>query len=441
MIKATTIKALANNLNPLIALSKDEDKDEYVEIYNDILLTLKDRIINDELPSQTYFVAGQSGTGKTTALNFISINDTEIDKNFNVKYIYANDLLDPSDIDIIDLLLMLAFKLVQGTKLEEKYYEKLNELQKIHEGRLEKEIIKESGKKGEMGAEIETSGGIGFFNFLKLKAKIFTNYKMDSDSRKKTREIFQLKKPQLLEMINNLIDEYYENESNRKLLFIIDDLDKLRKINQIHSLFVDNRFYYYGLKCKKIIAIPVHLAAKPEIISQGMTVPQFGFSLESNPIDKQNKDENKVNKNRNLLKEVIKKRIEFNHYDLIEDDAIDEAINFSGGILRQFIHILYNAAVDVRKLKGKKITKDDVFKGWNSIKDNLDRTIISSKKIEFLDIIRKQHKPISNDDSEFIESLLGNQIIAYGDGTIWYDVNPIIKRTVEIYASKPEEKI
>jgi hypothetical protein len=39
---------------------------------------------------------------------------------------------------------------------------------------------------------------------------------------------------------------------------------------------------------------------------------------------------------------------------------------------------------------------------------------------------------------EFIELLHSSNVLAYENGKPWYEVNPIIKETVKIYASKQE---
>ena len=99
MKRAKTINELADNLDPSLPLGK-EDKNVYVPIYDELLSKLRDRIIHDKLESRTLFVAGQSGTGKTTALNFLE--DRKISRAFTVKVINFRDLVDLSDVDIID---------------------------------------------------------------------------------------------------------------------------------------------------------------------------------------------------------------------------------------------------------------------------------------------------------------------------------------------------
>lgn len=439
MKKATNINELANNLIPENFLTQD-DEEFYVPIYDDILRGLRDTIINDRVEAQTFFIAGQSGTGKTTALNFLG-ND-ELRKHYYVKYINMRDFLDERDVDILDFLLTFAFALVKDTPLESDYYEKLDEIKKKIAGELIEEKEKEETKTAGTGIHTAASAGGGFLDFIKLKAGFFANFKRDILYRKKTREIFNLKAPQLRELIDELIDKYIEKITiGKKLLVIIDDLDKIKEIKHINSIFLDNRNYIFGLKCKKVISIPTYLTTAPEInIYMPNPIPQFVLRLKENPIDKTGDIKKKdIERNKDLLKEVIKIRIA-DGIELIDDDALDTAVEFSGGIIRQLVSIIRQAAVKVRIIKGDKISKNDVLDAINTLRDTMARTIISTDKITLLDKINKENKPVSEKAEEFLELLHANNVLAYQNGNIWYELNPLIKSTVEIYSGKPKNE-
>ncbi len=436
MKKATNINELANNLIPQNFLTQD-DEEFYVPIYDDILRGLRDTIINDRVEAQTFFIAGQSGTGKTTALNFLGID--ELRRHYYVKYINMRDFLDESDVDIIDFLLTFAFALVKDTPLENDYYKKLDEIRKIHLGELEKVKEKDETRAAGAGNKSKLSAGGGFLNFIKLKAVFFLYYKTDILYRKKTREIFTLKAPQLLKLIDDLIDKYIEKITiGKKLLVIIDDLDKIKEIKHINSIFLDNRNYIFDLKCKKVISIPTYLTTAPEIsIYMQNPIPQFVLRLKENPIDKTGDIKKKdIERNKDLLKKVIKARIA-GGIELIDEDALETAVEFSGGIIRQLVSIIRQAAVKVRIIKGDKISKNDVLDAINNLRDTMARTIISTDKITLLDKINKENKPVSDKAEEFLELLHANNVLAYQNGNIWYELNPLIKSTVEIYAGKP----
>lgn len=438
MKKATNIKELTENLNPLQPLSK-EDENVYVPIYDNILDSLRDMIINEQLPNQTFFVTGQEGTGKSTALNFLP--DDSITNKFEIKYIRGRDLFEPSDIDIIDLLLIFAHELVKDNdSLKNQYYKELNKLQQVHEGSLIQETSKDEGR----------TASLGIGAILNFGINLFANYKIEGEYRKRTREIFKLKKQTLVDKINDIIDKYSEHVSKGKpLLVIIDDLEKLKNPQQIHDLFIENKFYILKLKCIKVIPIPVHLTSLPTIteLSSESKIERFELRLSSNPLDSdylnepenQIKDEEKIEQNKKTLIEIVTSRID-NNANLIDTDATNEAINQSGGILKQYIQILHGAAVKARRW-GTKISKDDVSESWHSIRDTYARTLLaSSKTIELLAAIKSKHiAPSNSTEQELINALLTNQVLSYSNGTPWYEINPLLKIPVEIYAKKLHE--
>ena len=89
-----------------------------------------------------------------------------------------------------------------------------------------------------------------------------------------------------------------------KLLVIIDDLDKLRQVNQIKSIFIKNRRYIFELKCKKVFSIPTYLTTAPEINNFIQNpIPQFVLNLKPNPFEpgiekKKKKEDKKIEQNK-----------------------------------------------------------------------------------------------------------------------------------------------
>ena len=438
MKKAVNINELANNLIPENFL-KPEDKDVYVPIYEDILEVLRNMIINDQVESQAFFVAGQAGTGKTTALNFFKTEALE--EHYHIKFINMRDFLDLSDVDIIDFLLAFAFALVKDSPIEDRYYEQLENIREKYEGEVETYVEEETSRKTGRETMGEGSAGGGFLNFVKLKAGFFFNLRMDTSYREYTRKIFNLKKPDLHQLISKMIDDYIEKITRgKKLLVIIDDMDKLREVSQINSIFIENRNYIFSLKCKKIISIPNHLTRVPEISNYSQyPIRQFVLRLSPNPFNGDTtttkEEEKKIDTNRQMLRDVVKCRIE-KGYSLIDADALEKAIDYSGGIIRQLIRIVRVAAVSVRTLDVENISLENVSDAVNLLRNTLAGTITSSNRIKMLDTILKKNIPVSEKAEDFIELLLANNVLAYENGEPLYEVNPLISKTVKVYAER-----
>jgi DNA polymerase III delta prime subunit len=287
----------------------------------------------------------------------------------------------------------------------------------------------------------EGSAGGGFLNFVKLKAGFFFNLRMDTSYREYTRKIFNLKKPDLHQLISKMIDDYIEKITRgKKLLVIIDDMDKLREVSQINSIFIENRNYIFSLKCKKIISIPNHLTRVPEISNYSQyPIRQFVLRLSPNPFNGDTtttkEEEKKIDTNRQMLRDVVKCRIE-KGYSLIDADALEKAIDYSGGIIRQLIRIVRVAAVSVRTLDVENISLENVSDAVNLLRNTLAGTITSSNRIKMLDTILKKNIPVSEKAEDFIELLLANNVLAYENGEPLYEVNPLISKTVKVYAER-----
>ncbi len=443
MKKAASIRELANNLIPENFLNAD-DENVYVPIYDKILKLLRDSVLEDQVDDQVFLIAGQAGTGKTTALNFFSTSAVE--KQYHVKYINMRQYLDLSDVDIIDFLLAFAFALVRETSLENQYYKRLEKLKKQHEG----ELIESTESQSDKAASTGTSGGItvggGFLNFIKLKADFFANMRLDSVYRHTTREVFKPKKPLLRDLVNQVIDLYIEKEAKGKpLLVIIDDLDKLRSVTQIGSLFLENRDYIFKLSCKKIISIPTHLMRAPEISNfSPYPIRQFVIGITPNPFARESETEilteekNKIKKNRELLSDVIRKRIAGN-VELIDPDALEKAIDYSGGILRQLIKIVHGAVTYVRAFGGEQVSLSEIMEAIGILRNNMAGTITSSVKIELLHNILRKSIPPQEDSEQFIQMLISSNVLSYENGDPGYEVNPLIKETVRVYAARLQD--
>jgi len=255
-MKATNITELTKQLYFNKPIGK-EDKEFYVPIYQELIEELRDDIKFSDSQRLSFYIAGQSGSGKTTAMNFVP--DTEIEKDYYPLYVNFRDLIAPDDSDIIDILLMFAFRITENSKnLSQKFYDRLKKIQKKHHGEYEEIIERSKGKGVEGGFGADFGLSVNFLKLLGLGAKFFGSYKIDKQIRTITREFFNFKKIDLLELVNTIIDDWYEEHgTNKKLIVFLDDFDKLRNAEQIHSIFIDNRDYLERINCMKVVSIPI----------------------------------------------------------------------------------------------------------------------------------------------------------------------------------------
>ncbi|NOX34236.1 MAG: hypothetical protein GXP56_10955 [Deltaproteobacteria bacterium] len=133
--KATTIEEAYQVFETQSPLNQD-NKEFYVDIYKQDLLNLRKDLVLNLIPDKSFFVTGQSGNGKSTALNFLP--DTAIFKKYDIKYLNGRDVFKLDDIDIIDVMLMIGYTIVNwDSRLEKKFLEELEDLKKKKLGKLE----------------------------------------------------------------------------------------------------------------------------------------------------------------------------------------------------------------------------------------------------------------------------------------------------------------
>ncbi len=405
----------------------------YVPVYDEEIKDLRQRLILSELENQTFYMAGQSGSGKSTALNFLP--DRSVLAKYKPVYINYRDLLAFEDVDIIDVLLMFAYRMSEESpKIHKKFYKLIEKMHNVHQKKIEEFNEKETRKKAEAGLDAKFGVQTKFFSLFQLGAKFFSSFKMDKAYREVTREFFFLKKRDLLDIVNDIVEEWYAvNGTAKKLLVFFDDFDKLRKSDQIKAIFIENRNFFEDINCRKVISVPVHLATEAGFNTPNTFMQVFTLKLNINPLTAYSKKEQNIviAKNKRLLTKIIKKR---DPNGLIEKAAIDLAIEYSGGILRQFIQLLREAAFNVIKYKGAKVTADDVEKALFNKRQQLSLTIIGDKIISLLNYVMKHNKPSTTENNDFVNALLNLQIIAHPNNEFWYDINPIIRSTVTTYA-------
>jgi hypothetical protein len=437
MKPATNMVEFARNLKAGEFIT-EKTQEFYVPIFEDILKKIRTQIIvNDNIDKFTFLVTGQSGTGKTSALNFLT--DEQLSAKYEIVSMHGRELLDLNDVDIIDILLMIPSVLIaKHPDLEKKYLKKIDELQKVADGSLEKEAETNKTRSSESG--IQGNGGVGFdlFSFVKLKMEAFVSYRREKQLRETIRQKFQIKKNDLVKIVNEIINDYYEiGGTKKKLLLIIDDLEKIRDPEQIRSLFIENQSYFRDIWCKKIITFPISLSTEQDFRADETVPEYFGLCLTDNPLLKvqSQSHKKKIAENRSLMVEIVRRRM-VEGTNLIKPDAIEKAIDYSGGLIKQYIQLLYLAAINSIKegTENAVITTLDVDAAIEGERNNMARSVITTPKIEMLKQIMDHHKPTSTNNDIFIKAIIGNQIIIYQNGDPWYDVNPIIRSTIINYS-------
>lgn len=440
MQPANDLEGIYKSLVPGNFLDRNNER-YYVSIYDQKVAEIQMELRLNENPMQTVYVSGQTGSGKTTALNFLGT--PELREQFELFYLYGNEVFELNDLDIVDVLLLLGYKLVEGIKpLEKQFYEKLAQIQKQLAGEWQEEQEASRAHKADVGAEgklgLSESPIAKFLSIFQLKAGFFADYRFNYDNRKVVRKAFTPKRDDLLDLVNDIIEGYLEQKKikEKQLLVIFHELNHMQNTTAISKLFIKDRFYLEGIGAKKVVTVPVALVPMPLFPND---IFFFGIKLSANPFTvggSTKAEQQLIASNKALLRQVLERRLGEAGKTLIDEQAVEYAIEQSGGNVRQFIAILHYAARKVLVVNGHTISRDDAELGAVEERRKLERSIQAEQKIRLLDFVAKNHTPRTEKDETFLECSLSNQIFLYENDKIWYDLNPLIKETVDIYAKR-----
>lgn len=419
MKKATTIKEIYSVFAHEKFL-KEDDKDFYVDLYGTDFKRFVIALKNNEVRSKAFFIAGQSGNGKSTVLNLLTTNYPDLKNDFEFNYIAGRTIFLYEDIDIVDILIMIGNALTKNNpELKAMFFEKLQKLEDIKDGILEESSISSDKLEENLGIKANIGIGTKFLSILKASVDLESSYKINEEIRNDARRFFKIKRKELIDLINEVISKYkILKDDGKELVIVIDDLEKK---DNIDTLFLKDISLLNELNLIKIITMPIHIHRNETFPNSD--VREFGLKLKTY--------DNQPTKDIELLREVILKRLD--NKDLITNEAINLAIEYSGANLRQLIKIIHLAAEEALTFESEIIEDKEVKEAINRLQRDYSSKAMNMKT--FLNDILND-KFYEDSDTNLINIARATKmelVFAYFNGIVWYEVNPIIRNILSKY--------
>jgi len=403
-MKAKSLSDVYDIFDPQEALIGETLKEYYVRRESPI-----DRHANALRSSRRplkYLFVGSRGNGKSTELNRLS---ELLENDLLIVPFSIRDKLNLYDIEYSDILLIVAAEIYK--KVSENV-----ELSKELSGYLDtwSEKVIENEKSLGLSGEVKT--GFSAF-FLNITGKM----KTEASTREVTRKVIQPQLSDLIYAVNKIITEA-EEKLDKKILVIIDDLDKVN-LEKGEELFYKHGAELTSPICKIIYTIPQPLQfsnKKRQIVLQ-----YFDDSIDLGNINIRNRRGETDPKGFDLMKKVALKRMD---ESLISEDALKLAIEYSAGVMTEFIRIIRSAG-NIANTDGRsRIEVPDVEQSIADTKNDYIR-ILNPEDIEILkDVMRMKGKV---DGDKFQDLLFCLAILEYSNDEVWYDIHPAIKGIIE----------
>lgn len=430
---AEDLKQLYVNLNNVGTLQfQKEGADFYVPLYERKLRRLKVALTLDTSTQDCFYIYGQPGSGKSTALNYF--DDDDLRNSYELVLIRGRYLFDLQDIDIIDILLMFALELLKRLRKKDMFEATIK---KLYDQHIEKaEYVQEEAQRE--GANVNANVGLGipFTKLLSLfvgaHANIEAEYHLETEKRELCRKFFNISKVDFLAMINQMISQYAVENNQKQILVIWDDLEKIEKPSQIRDIFIENRSYLTDLQCKKIIITPVCLALEAKFLHQDSKEYFLGLKIKESM---RGGVHSALEEDCELLRKIALKRV--SNTTLYGKDVIDTAIRYSGGNVRQFVRLLASACLNAYMNKCESISIEDVIEAVSSLKKNMQPVLMGNRSLLLLlDSIRKNQFGCQENNDVLTITLSSLFIFICQNGDWWSTVNPLLEDSISLYLNE-----
>jgi hypothetical protein len=235
--------------------------------------------------------------------------------------------------------------------------------------------------------------------------------------------------PELISLINQIIYEV-SAITGKNILLIIDDLDKIQPLDTALSIFREHVKSLASFDCFAIYTAPISLLydAASKHIGQFLEVhymPMFrvhtkeGVSEPPDALDV------------TTLREIIFRRV---HPNLFEEGAVEQAIQMTGGILRELIRVIRGCSVYCEEYGVSQITHNVLQFQKNKLKSEYYR-MLEHDDYRWLHRV-KQTKSRADVNMRHLESLC---VLYYPNGKGWFDVHPVVTELLQEWETEYHE--
>lgn len=405
-IAADNLDTAWSNFDPFYPLPPNSPF--HVEREGIPLNRLKRALLREHRQPPKYFFSGHRGCGKSTELNRLA-EDEEINKHFFVVKYSVKEVCDVNNLDYVDVLFSIGAQLYiqytdSGKKLEDKLIEELEGWKNNIVEKVREEIT---------SFEVSTEGGLKAF-FLSVLAK----FRAEETTSKLIRTKIEPNLSELIDIIN-LIAANIEGKEKRKVLVLIDDLDK-PSLKQAKQIFYDNQTAITQPACSIVYTVPISIFFAHEFTA----IREARFFLPNIKLHFKNDRNSKYEPGYELMKSFITKRM---NEELIKSDAIELAIKMGAGVFRETARIMQISADNAIEKVRDHIVKEDVERAESEIRSDFKRILKSND----YDILKEVCENNEMHGIDRISHLLHNlSVLEYTNDETWCDIHPTLEKLI-----------
>lgn len=404
----------------LLPLRSDKELERFAVKYGTEIIDELEQLVEDS-PSEDgkIILAGHRGCGKSTLLYEFK---RKLDDRYFVVFFSISDMIEMSDVNHVSILFSIAVQMMSEAEAQNLTIK--DSIKKSFYQWFAEQIRTETNQ---ADATVETG-----FNFSTLLAHIKGILKINSTIREEIKQKYERRITDLVAQIN-IIASAIESQSQKKILVIVDDIDKI-DLAQVRDIFQYNIKAILLPSFRIIMTIPI--AALREVALKATLQTETNDQIVQMPVYKLFK-RGEINSPNAIpdpqiiatLTEIITKRIDS---ALIDPDTLEKICLYSGGVLRELIRIT-NDCCRVCLRSVRRYPDDNTLKINQAV---LEQSItelsldfaesIGTADEEIIKTVYEKSKPKDLKDQNFLDLLHGLYILEYRNGDLWYNVHPIV---------------
>jgi len=352
-----------------------------------------------------YFFSGHRGCGKSTELRRLAVNPEIRDKFWPVHFTIREEA-DVNNLDYRDVLLAIGGQVYRqyrasGGRLPKQLLKELDQFR----GQVEKEITITPSRLA--GSEIEGKLD-GFFAQAGLKLKL------EPKIRTVIRQVIEDDITGLIDLLNTISTAIY-NTTGRWPLVLIDDLDKPDPA-RAREIFYDHR----GVMLQPDLAIVYTVSSHLFYSAEFEAIRDRAVFLPNVKLHPHRQVDERDSGGYRTMRMFVLKRV---HPDLIADDALDAAIQTSGGVFREMCRVMRYAIGRARIKKQPQVELDDVRRAGAEIRNEY-RRILTADQRELLREVRAENRLDRPDELAPLMQMLA--ALEQRNDEVWWGVHPAL---------------
>lgn len=227
----------------------------------------------------------------------------------------------------------------------------------------------------------------------------------------------------MIESLNAIIDDI-RLRTAKPLILIVDGLDKLRDRDVISLNFLEKKFLN-GPRCSVLYTGPLDLYYSPDFGEVRARFPVVAFPHVK--LHERHDSDRADSAGWETMRQVVHRRLRSLGLEpsrVLTDEALDQIIKGSGGVMRDLVRLVQAAALEVEIGGGSRIEPREAARALNELRRAL-MAQLTPEYHEILDRVRATHQRVSGEGvGDKCDQLLRNDVVlSYINDDIWFDAH------------------